>query len=411
MIFILAWKNIWRNKLRSSIIISAITLGLVGGIFSLAFSNGMLVQMINATIRSETADVQIHDKDFKTNFDLTKSIPSAQKLAEEIEKISDFKSISSRVVISGMANSASNGLGVMITGVNPDEEKKVSDIHSKIIMGKYFSSRHNSAVVGSMLLKKLNLKLYSKIILTFQDMKGEITTAAFRVVGIYQTNNSQFDQSTVFVNQNDLRREASLTPEYINEMAIRIKSEDNLKQAKAEIEKVIAQSSQYKYLEVETWNELKPSLKIMQSYTDQFTFIFILIILVALSFGVINTMLMAIMERTHEIGMLLAIGMRRSKVFLMIMYETVMLSLVGAVLGVILAFILNLITGHTGIDLSVFSDGFRAYGYNPIVIPQMEPVFYYMILLMVFFVSILAAIYPAVKAIRLKPAVAIRHVA
>jgi len=411
MIFLLAWKNIWRNKLRSSIIISAITLGLVGGIFSLAFSNGMLVQMINASIESETADLQIHNKDFKINFDLVKSIPDAEILTDKINKIADVKSISSRVVISGMANSASNGLGVMITGVNPVNEKNVSDIHAKIIKGKYFSSKRNSAVVGSMLLKKLNLKLHSKIILTFQDMKGEITTAAFRIAGIYQTNNSRFDQSTVFVNQADLRREASLSGGYINEIAIRIKAEDNINRIKDKITELITKSSKDDNLEVETWNELKPSLKIMQSYTDQFTFIFILIILIALSFGVINTMLMAIMERTHEIGMLLAIGMRRSKVFLMIIYETVMLSLVGAVLGVILSFILNLITGHTGIDLSVFSDGFRAYGYNPIVIPQMESGFYYMILLMVLFVSVLAAIYPAAKAIKLKPAVAIRHIA
>jgi ABC-type lipoprotein release transport system permease subunit len=340
-----------------------------------------------------------------------KSIPDAEILTDKINKIADVKSISSRVVISGMANSASNGLGVMITGVNPVNEKNVSDIHAKIIKGKYFSSKRNSAVVGSMLLKKLNLKLHSKIILTFQDMKGEITTAAFRIAGIYQTNNSRFDQSTVFVNQADLRREASLSGGYINEIAIRIKAEDKINRIKDKITELITKSSKDDNLEVETWNELKPSLKIMQSYTDQFTFIFILIILIALSFGVINTMLMAIMERTHEIGMLLAIGMRRSKVFLMIIYETVMLSLVGAVLGVILSFILNLITGHTGIDLSVFSDGFRAYGYNPIVIPQMESGFYYMILLMVLFVSVLAAIYPAAKAIKLKPAVAIRHIA
>ncbi len=411
MILSLAWKNVWRNKLRSLIIITAITLGLVGGIFSLAFSNGMLVQMIQSTIKTETADLQIHNKNFKTNYDLSYSISDAGALMDKIDKVKGVTAAAERVVVSGMANSASNGLGVMIKGVKPSDEKQISDVHSKLVSGKYFNNKRNPAVVGEKLLDKLNLKLHSKIILTFQDNNGDITTAAFRVVGIYRTNNTQFDQSVVFVRSGDLVREASLGKNYVNEIAIRISNQDFLTPVKSSLEEIFSENPDFANLEVETWSDLKPSLKIMQQYTDQYLVIFMIIILIALSFGVVNTMLMAIMERTHEIGMLLAIGMRRSKVFIMIIYETVFLSFVGGVTGVFLAFILNQITGRTGIDLSVLSEGLRAYGYNPVVIPKMEPGFYYMVLIMVFVVSIISAIYPARKAIKLKPAVAIRHIA
>ncbi len=411
MILSLAWKNVWRNKLRSLIIITAITLGLVGGIFSLAFSNGMLVQMIQSTIKTETADLQIHNKNFKTNYDLGYSISDADALKDKIDKVKGVTAAAERVVVSGMANSASNGLGVMIKGVNPSDEKQISDVSSKLVSGKYFNNKRNPAVVGEKLLDKLNLKLHSKIILTFQDKNGDITTAAFRVVGIYRTNNTQFDQSVVFVRSGDLVREASLGRNYVNEIAIRILNQNFLTPVKSSLEKIFSKNPVFANLEVETWSDLKPSLKIMQQYTDQYLVIFMIIILIALSFGVVNTMLMAIMERTHEIGMLLAIGMRRSKVFIMIIYETVFLSFVGGVTGVFLAFILNQITGRTGIDLSVLSEGLRAYGYNPVVIPKMEPGFYYMVLIMVFVVSIISAIYPARKAIKLKPAVAIRHIA
>ncbi len=411
MILALAWKNVWRNKLRSLIIIAATTLGLVGGIFSLAFSNGMLVQMIQSTIQTETADLQIHNKNFKTNYDIQYSIPKADEVIREVKKIKGVTSTAKRVVISGMANSASNGLGVMIVGVNPSDEKHISDIHSRIVKGKYFNGKRNPAVVGEKLLEKLNLKLHSKIILTFQDKAGEITTAAFRVAGVYRTNNSQFEQSNIFVKEKDLIREASLADNYSNEIALRISNQGVINLLKEKIETIFKRNSALSNLEVETWSDLKPSLEIMRQYSDQFLAIFIIIILIALSFGVVNTMLMAIMERTHEIGMLLAIGMKRSKVFIMIIYETVFLTSVGGVVGVFLAYILNLITGRTGIDLSLLSKGLRAYGYNPIVIPQMEPVFYYKVLIMVFVVSVISAVYPARKAIKLKPAVAIRHIA
>jgi ABC-type antimicrobial peptide transport system permease subunit len=134
-----------------------------------------------------------------------------------------------------------------------------------------------------------------------------------------------------------------------------------------------------------------------------------LIIMLALGFGIVNTMLMAILERTRELGMLAAIGMNKQRIFFMIMLESVFLSLTGGVLGIIVSTILIAWTNHTGINLGSFTEGFEKMGYNPMLYPSLDPVFLINLTLMVISTGILAAIYPARRALKLHPAEAIRN--
>ena len=138
--------------------------------------------------------------------------------------------------------------------------------------------------------------------------------------------------------------------------------------------------------------------------------VFMLIILGALGFGIVNTMLMVILERTRELGMLMAIGMTKRRVFSMIMYETIFLALVGAVIGEVLSLLLIKYYGIVGIDLSSWAEGLETIGYNAITFPALEPIRYLQITAMVFVTGILASIYPAIKALKLDPASAIRTI-
>jgi ABC-type antimicrobial peptide transport system permease subunit len=143
--------------------------------------------------------------------------------------------------------------------------------------------------------------------------------------------------------------------------------------------------------------------------TGQITMIFVIIILVALSFGIINTMLMAIMERVREIGMLMAIGMNKGKIFLMILFETLFLSVTGGILGLLFSWILINITGITGIDLSVLAEGLNSMGYSSFVYPELDFYYYALIGLLVVATAVFASIMPARKALKFNPAEAVRH--
>jgi putative ABC transport system permease protein len=141
---------------------------------------------------------------------------------------------------------------------------------------------------------------------------------------------------------------------------------------------------------------------------QQFYLIFGIIILAALAFGIVNTMLMVVLERTKEIGMLTAIGMNKKKVFSMIMLESVFLSLIGGVAGMIISYLVVRLTEHTGINLSQYAEGFAALGYSADVYPQISAGFFGIVTILIILTGILSSVYPATKALKLNPVEAIR---
>lgn len=157
-----------------------------------------------------------------------------------------------------------------------------------------------------------------------------------------------------------------------------------------------------------TWKKIMPEMQLMIESMDYMMYILVGIILLALGFGIVNTMLMVILERVKELGMLMAIGMNRLKIFMMIVLETVFLSLTGAAVGMGLATAITLITNKTGINLAAWEAGLSSVGFSPVVYPVIDIITLAEVTILVIVVGVLAAIYPAIKAIRMKPAEAIR---
>jgi ABC-type lipoprotein release transport system permease subunit len=163
-------------------------------------------------------------------------------------------------------------------------------------------------------------------------------------------------------------------------------------------------------LQTETWQEIAPELGYADEMMKQILYIIIGIILLALSFGIINTMLMAVLERKRELGMLMSVGMNKTKVFTMIVVETLFISLVGGPLGVLLGFVTITYFGSAGIDLSVVGKGLEEFGISTMIYPKLESSFYLNVTIMVMIAALLASIYPAIKALQLKPAEAVRAI-
>jgi ABC-type antimicrobial peptide transport system permease subunit len=162
--------------------------------------------------------------------------------------------------------------------------------------------------------------------------------------------------------------------------------------------------------EVVPWKELSPELGYLTELGNTYLYIFVIIILLALGFGIINTMLMVVLERVREIGMLMSVGMTRWRIFLMIVLETVMLSSTGGLLGIFLGMIAVWRLSITGIDLSVWSTGLTEMGFNPIVYPEWDAALVLNIALLVVATGVLASLYPAWKALKLKPSEAVRAI-
>ena len=402
MLIALAWKNIWRNKKRSLIILTAIALGIWAGLFSVAVMFGSWDTTVNSTIDRHLSHLQIHTKAFKDDNLISNYIPDGPELADNIRKLPQVKDVSARVLIEGMASSPGSSGGVNIIGVDPEHEKTVTTIANYIIDGDYFSGiKRNPILVGAKLADKLGLKLRSKVVLSFQNIDTTLTYAAFRVAGIFRTESSMFDGSNVFVKQSDLYKVMN-NDRIVSEIAVRLKSSNDLDSTLAQLK------GMYPSLVIESWKQLAPELELTYQFMIVELEIFLGIIMAALLFGITNTMLMSVMDRVREFGVLLAVGMRRMRVFLLILFETAILSFFGGIIGMLLGSFTIWYFSDKGIDLSLFTEGFSAWGMPSILYPALPLSFYGVLTSMIVLTAIIAAIYPSVKTIKLRPADAIR---
>jgi putative ABC transport system permease protein len=401
MLVKIAWRNVWRNKTRSLVITVAVAIGVWAAIFLSAFYNGMIEERIRSAIEQEISHLQVHDPKFKAEYDVQYFINGPVNTLQQVQQNPLVKTAAGRVILKGMIATASGSSGITINGIMPGEESQLTQLDKKIISGKYFSAKPYEILVGKKLMQKMKLKQKGKAILTFQDKDGNIASGAFRVVAVYKTVNTPYDETNVFVKINDLDTLAGIKGKY-NEIAVLLHSSNDVEQYKTELQKI------YKGNAVETWMQISPEMNLLVSATDEMMFIYMAIIILALAFGIVNTMLMAILERTREIGMMLALGMNKLKVFQMILLESIFLVVAGTPPGVLLALITVAYTHKKGISLARFSEAYSNFGYSSMVYPNINIKEIIIMLLMVIVTAIIAALFPAARALKLKPAEAIR---
>ena len=405
MILSVAWRNIWRNKLRSLVMIVAIALGLCAGLFMLAFMQGMVEARIESATKSELSHIQIHAPRFMENNDIELFIPSGVPLAERLEKLDTVIAASPRLVAEPFIMAAHGTGGGRLLGIDPKKEKRVTDIYEHVIDGTYLekSGRMPPVLIGQKLAERLKLKTGSKINVQLVDKDGDLSAKGFRVCGIYKTSNTTFDEMHLFVRYSDLLAQLGMENESVHEIAMVVDKGELANAVRPAIEKIAAGQ------EVKTWKELSPEISLLTDSMDQYMYIFILIILLGLCFGIVNTMLMAVLERTKEIGMLMAIGMNKRKIFSMIILESVLLSLTGGALGLFSGTMIVKIFENNPIDLSMFSEGMEKYGYATEVYTTLPGDSLITILVLVLLTGIISAVYPARKALKLNPAEATRY--
>jgi len=386
------------------VVISAVAIGLFAGMFMMAFFQGAINQEIESMVETQLSHIQFHNPAFIDDKEVNDTITNGRAIVDRLKQDRDVKAVSGRLITTGMISSTSTASGVEIHGVVLEDERAVSNISADIIAGAYFNNlKKNEIVIGDKLAEKLGVKLHNKIVLTFQSKTGDLTAGSFRIAGIFRSRNSSFDQMTVFTRFNDLAAILGTTGE-MHEIAVVLKDGQRTNAVAAVLKK------QYPSLLVQTWLELSPQMALLSGIMDQMMYIIIGIILLALMFGIINTMLMAVLERQREFGMLMAIGMNKPRVFFMIVLESVILTCAGIPAGILLTMVTVGSLAKHGIDLSSFSQALSQYGFSNIIYPVLKQSMFVPITLMTALTAILSAIYPALKALRFKPAEAIHKI-
>jgi ABC-type lipoprotein release transport system permease subunit len=409
MILTLAWRNIWRNKTRSAVIITAISLGIIAALSMDAFFQGMIRSYITDNVNKVTSHIQIHATGFVEDEDVNKYIHSSGDIMRLLDTNSLIKTASSRTVIQAMLSTSRNSRNVRVNGIHPVDEIQIRDLSKYIIEGEYLDTdKRNPIILSRKIAEHLKIKLGAKTVLTFQDMEGDVTAGLFRLAGVFHTGNNMFDEAHVFVRKSDLHQ--SMFPNQLNkesidhEIAILLHDIENVDTVTASL------SQQFPTLDVAAYKEIAPELGLYESQIDTMSTVYFTIVMLALIFGIINTMLMAVLERYKEFGVLMAIGLGKFKLFSLIMLETCLLCLAAAPVGLGLGYLIINYFSSAGIDMSIWAEFLEEYGMAPIIYPEVRFASFVRLTIFLIITAIIAAAYPGWKAIRLNPLEAIRKI-
>jgi putative ABC transport system permease protein len=401
MIQKIAFRNIWRNKLRSWVVIGSISLGIFGGLAVISTAKGLAKMRQDKAIKTYVSHIQIHDSNYLDYGRFEDVIPSDEQLIKYLENQKGVY-FSPRLKIESFVQSARGTSGVVLNGINPEQEKQVTNVFELCQEGNYLQEykRKPPIIISQKLAEKLNAGIKTTIQCTFSDANGLPVAGGFKVVDIYKTSNSMYDEVNAFVRLEDLQ---ALSSNYgTHEIAILLPTEKQADKLKSSLE------FKFPNVEVKTWRGIAPELGYADKMMDLVMTIFLIVIMLALAFGIINTMLMAVLERKKELGMLLSVGMNKRKVFWMIVWESIFLALIAGPIGILIAYITIQFFQQVGIDLSFAAAGLRSVGLDSVIYPYIDSIYYLAISILVILTSILSCIYPAQRALKLNPAEIVR---
>jgi ABC-type lipoprotein release transport system permease subunit len=396
---ILAWRNLWRNPGRTAALIAAIAIGLWAGVMTVGLVNGMYEQRIDYVIRSDLGHLQIHHPDFLAERDLELGLPEVGKVKHYLEGADGVEGFSERTYADGMFRSARNSSGVRIHGIVPETETKVTNLGEMVVAGVMpdpAAPVRNPMLLGQVLAEEHGVDLGHRVVLTFEDLSGEILSASFTVTGFYKSRSKDMDKMNLYVLSEDLRRLLG-REDLAHEVVVR------LEDPATTISFTGVMQAQFPDLSVQSWDQLSPEIKMMIDYGGVSLVLIMVIIMLALSFGILNTMLMSLFERKREFGMLISIGMSRSRVFWMMMSESVVLTLVGSAIGMGLAFLAISYYSVHGLSLAAFAEGLAKIGWDSLVFPFVTIGDFATISVIVIGMTLLSSLYPALKAFRIHP--------
>lgn len=395
----LSGRNIGRSRVRSGVVMASVVLAAWCGTFVLAFYNGFSQQYVRQQLSTFIPHILLETAAFYEDPVPEAMLPNPEALLREIEQTGFVAGSSARIRLTGLAASASSSYGTILLGVDPERERTVSALEAYLVAGTWFSgTTRNPVVVGQQLATRLNVQERSRIVVTFQRTDGTLTSASFRVAGIVDAPMSMYNDGLVIARRSDVASLAG-SDAMVHEIALALPEYSTADSAAAQIRTLIADST----IRVSAWGERSPELRYLGEVTTTSMYVIMAIFILALCFGIVNTMLMAVLERTPELGMLRAIGMTRRQAFAMILTETLLLSLAGAPLGLLLGYLTNTALADRGLNLSAFSEGLSAYGMGSVVYPELPLLHYAGIGALIAIGAMLAALIPARKALQIVP--------
>ena len=387
LIFKTAILSLFRRKMRTFLAIFMIATSLWGLMVMLGIYDGMMKQMIDNAVRSDSGDITIYRKDFRRDNEIKLHIKEPKNIIKEIEKNPAIRSHVQRVLSDGLIATAKYSKGVKIFGIDLEAEKRQAKLDSYIKEGSFdFGLRNRGIIIGATLAKKLKISIGKKVILSAQNSENEINSMALKVTGILKTNNMHIDGIGVFIPIEKAQKFLGID----GVMQISMIFEDKSKILTFQND----MTQKFPNLEFFRWDELYPALMQSKAIMEQYSLISYILIFFVAGIGIFGVVLVSVLERLREFAILQAVGTPFKMVAQIIFLESLFIGIIGFILGCILG-------GGTlyyfyiyGLDLSAFSDALDEFGMDAITYAVIKSSYFVTGFFAVLIAVVLSVIFP-----------------
>ncbi len=403
LLLTLAWRNLWRHKRRTLMILFAFALGVWSMIVIAAITRGSMEQQLDKSILNLTGHIQLHAPGFRDDPVVQHRLAPPGAGLVEVLGGREVTAWASRVRVPAVISSERESAGVTLVGLDPVRERGLSFIATAVTEGRYLESADDPGLLlGRKLAERLETGLGRRVVLMSQDVNNQVGDRGFRVVGLFDTQPQQMEEAYVFIGRASAQAMLKLD-EAVTEIAVMTGDRDRLEPLLARLRAAAPA------LDIQPWTVIEPLLTLTQKITDVILLIWYAIVFAAMSFGLVNTLLMAVFERTREFGLFQALGMPPRHILGQVLAESLILLALALALGNLSAWgTIGMLAD--GIDLSAVAEGMEMIGVAPVIYPAWAAGDLLTANLLVFGLGLAASLYPAWRAARHVPVEAIQRI-
>lgn len=398
MYFSLSWRNIWRNKKRTIIVAASVFFAVLLASFMRSAQRGSYSYMIHSSAKLYSGYVQIQGQGYWENRSLDKSIVLPAGTQNEIRALPHVSTLTPRLESFALVSFDIHTKVAQVIGINPQVENEMTGLKNRLISGNYLDSDSQGALVAEGLAKLLKVNLGDSVVLYGQGYHGQIAAAKVSVVGIVKLPFQQMNNGLVFLSLTNAQQVYSC-PDQITSAAIMVENIQYLDQIIEETRAII--DDQFVMMK---WDEMMPDLVQNIELDNASGIIMLMILYIVIAFGVFGTIMMMVSERLKEFGILVSIGMKKWRLILVTTIETIFVSSLGVIAGIVGSMPLVYYLHNNPIPITGdAAKTFESLAIEPIFYFSNEPVIYFSQALVVLIIALATAIYPVLFIRRLKP--------
>ncbi len=411
----MAWRNIWRNTRRTVLTVLAIGFACTLLVFTLSFQLGSYATLINSSVTVQTGHLQVQSRGYQDSREIRKVIRRPEAITVVLDDLEDIKALTLRARAFGLISSKQRSAGGMVVGIDPRREAGVSTLEEITSKGHYLPEQPRledglpPALVGRLLAQNLQIDIGDELTILGQGRDGSVAATVCRVFGLTASGMDDFDRGVIHIPLPAFQ-EVFAMDRAVHEIVILSRSLGEVSFLDQAIRSRMNELNLDQDLVVLTWDDMLPGLR--QAITLDLISggIFYLILVLVVAFSILNTFLMAIFERKHEFGMMMAIGTKPLRLTRLVLTESAFMTLVGAFLGIIGGCSVTLIFEHVGINLAGSSELLRQFGISGRIYPRLSLLSACVGPALVFLITLCSALLPALRIKKLSPVEALKSV-